>query len=101
MSQATTDAPADTGLTHEEYKAWGESGEYRPDLGRYFLPWMKQPPLPTALAASTGVATGEPVTVAEPVVVMEAPVVAVDDKTQVKVPATNNPAKADKNDKVK
>lgn len=38
------------GLTHEDYKKSGESGEYRPDLDRFFLPGMAQPPRPQPAA---------------------------------------------------
>lgn len=52
MTAVNNDAPPDVGLTHEDYKARGESGEYRPDLGRYFLPGMIQPPLPSVDAGN-------------------------------------------------
>lgn len=44
----------DEGLSYDAFKARGESGEYRPDLDRYFLAGMRQPPV--------GVTADQPVT---------------------------------------
>lgn len=55
----------DAGLTHEEYQRRGESGEYRPDLERYFLPGMVQPPLPQPKVADPAPEAPEPEAVAE------------------------------------
>jgi len=85
MNPATTDAPADAGLTHEDYKARGESGEYRPDLDRYFLLGMRQPPLPSGDSGNVpGPTTMLATDVAAPVAPVSMPAVA-------PIPAADNP----------
>ena len=37
--------PYDKGLTHAEWVRTGKSGKYRPDLDRYFIDGMKEPPI--------------------------------------------------------